>query len=1030
MSKKIISIILTLAMILCQGTLCLGTVSAAEGEYIVEPGSLDITLDAADWTPSSITIENDGEGKLVFTDEGHDVPNKTRYESGWMTLNNISIDMTGYYALEIVAKVEEATPVLDYNSNSWTGTNNSFPQVYYAGKRADNSEIKLNETNSTKDKLGKYIKDGQYHTYMYEFAGALAEMQTLTTLRLDAIKNCTGRVVIESIRLIGAPGISGIGFNSAYEADIDAMPVDPDTVDVVLSGTVASVDGAVSITDPDGNEVGLAGASVSGNRVLIALADGVELAEFTDYTVTFDTNTKLSETKYLSEPISFTFTTDDSKAPSIFDAIDPDRPSDYTDDNIIWGAEFKSDADLDFFQSKNNITTEIAYGEYLQYTAPQPEINANKNLSGFYSDTTFSDPLDANMISRLQIRMKIVDAVTEGTISKTVGGELVVKERVAPRLQLYFQGANDDGTTFPMNQAHAYSTGYNMKVDDEGNNCTDWIIFDINLNGIASWVAAKDITGMRFDFLNNCEGVALVDYVRFVGPKMPEIEGLKYNSEFEIDEVQGLPINSESIDIYLTDPIFSVDASGIILEDETGDAVAIKNVILSTDGKVVTVMPDEELNSFSTYYVGLNTNAKLSETANLSDYVVFETFTREYRAPSILDIVDPGRPDDTIPAGEEVWSLEFKTPGDLKYFPSSANLKTETKYGEYMQYSTNSLFIGPSGGAASYYVDSSFADNKLDSDKLYRLQIRMKVVEQVQRGAADGYFKMYFKGNNSVNMSEGNADGVEYTYRTDADGKYGTDWFVVDVDLSKSAHWVKTSQIEAIRFDFMHNAAGTILVDYIRLVAMPAVTELSYTNNAGTTVVGDGMTVAADTQYLNIKFSQKFPGELKYSLVNEYGTEANIDMNNTKYVAADNTLKLAILGGLETSSTYTLSIDSSSDFAQTDATLAQRLYRPLTYSFKTEPDPITADVTKGADSTTINYANNTDDDAVLVAIATVWNGNAFVTKNISVTTVLANDTVNGVVVNHTLAAGETAEVVVMKYDAEKDSYTMISKVVH
>ena len=169
---------------------------------------------------------------------------------------------------------------------------------------------------------------------------------------------------------------------------------------------------------------------------------------------------------------------------------------------------------------------------------------------------------------------------------------------------------------------------------------------------------------------------------------------------------------------------------------------------------------------------------------------------------------------------------------------------------------------------------------------------------------------------------------------------------------------------------------------------------------------------------------------MKYSLVNEYGNEANIDMNNTKYVAADNTLKLAILGGLETSSTYTLSIDSSSDFAQTDATLAQKLYRPLTYSFKTEPDPITAEVTKGADSTTINYANNTDDDAVLVAIATVWNGNAFVTKNISVTTVLANDTVNGVVVNHTLAAGETAEVVVMKYDAEKDSYTMISKVVH
>ena len=1042
MSKKIISIILTLAMILCQGTLCLGTVSAAEGEYIVEPVGYDVTLDADDWTPcqSGTSVHNNDDGELVFVNEGYKNDNKGRYDSGWLELRNISIDVRDYYAIEIITFVEDSKPLTKLDGTSYTGGNDTRVQFYFTGKRADGSDIKATEANSTGTQLGKYTVAGDaangyysedYGIYSCELMGAWSEMETLTTLRMDALKNSSGTVRIKSIRLIGAPGISGIGFNSAYEADIDAMPVDPDTIDISIAGAMESIDGAVTITDPDGNEVPLTRAIIAGGKASLELAPGTELAEFTDYTVTFDTNTKLSSTKYLQEPISFTFTTDDSKAPNIFDAIDPDRPSDYTDDNIIWSAEFKNDSDADYIPSGSGVTTEAVYGEYLKYSTKSPVINVNGNIQGSFTDTKFSTALDANSITRLQIRMKVVDSVIEGTISGTdKNGNQVTKDRTAPRLQLYFAGVNDDGRTFVMDSKHGYLTGYQMTVDADGNNCTEWITFDINLNSIDTWVAARDITSMRFDFLNNCEGVALIDYIRLIGPKMPSIEGLKYNSEFELDEVQGLPINAESIEIYLSDPIFAVDASGIVLEDETGDAAAINNVILSADGKVVTVKPDEELNSFSTYYVGLNTNAKLSESANLSDYVVFETFTREYRAPSILDIVDPGRPDDSIPAGEEVYSLDFKDEDDLKFFKSTSNVKTSLKYGEYMEYKTESLGIGGTSGLpASYYIDSDFSNDVINSDMYYRLQIRMKVEKQVL-GSGDGYFKMYFKGDNNVSMKEDNTDPVTYAYRTDEEGNYGTDWFTVDLDLSKSTAWKTASNITSIRFEFLKNVAGTVLVDYIRFIALPAVTELSYTNNAGTTVVGDGMTVAADTQYLNIKFSQKFPGELKYSLVNEYGTEANIDMNNTKYEAADNTLKLAILGGLETSSTYTLSIDSSYDFAQTDATLTQKLYRPLTYSFKTELDPITADVTKGADSTTINYANKTDNDAVLVAIATVWNGNAFVTKNISVTTVLANDTVNGVVVNHTLAAGETAEVVVMKYDAEKDSYAMISKVVH
>lgn len=1038
MSKKIISIILTIAMILCQGTLCLGTVSAASNEYIIEPDYIELSLEASDWAPSFVTLENDAEGNLVFIDNGHKNDGKERYDTGWMELKNLDIPAGNYFSIELVARVDEAYPARRYNGDIWTSGNDTRPQFYYGGIKHDDSTMNFAEPNSTGEKMGKYMVSGsstsgyystEFETYTCELDGSWEHLKTLTKLRFDANKNSTGRVTVKSIKLIGRPGIKSIGFNSAYDADIDAMPVDPDTIDITMAGSVHSIEGAVTITDPDGNEVPLAGTTLIGGKAVLALADGVEFQEFTTYTVTFDENTMITANHNLQEPISFSFTTDDSKAPSIFDAVDPNRPSDFTTENVIWSAEFKTDSDLEYFKSNSGVTTSIAYGEYLQYSAATPTINSNKNLNGHYTDTGFSTPIDANLVNKLQIRMKIVNAVLDGKITGTVNGEYVEKDRSNPTLQLYYKGINDDGSTFNMGGANAYTGTYKMKVDEEGRHCTDWFVFELNLNTRPSWVAASQITAMRFDFANNCEAEVLVDYVRLIGPAMPEIEEVKYNSDVAIDEVQGMPVNPETVDLYLTEPVFEMDTDAVIFEDEHGNSVDIKNVVLGNDGKKVTIFLDQELDIDRIYFIGINENAKIGPSAYVDAPVVAECYVGNYRALSPIEIIDPGRPSDEILPGEEIRSLDFKTSDDLKYFKSKAEVKTSIKYNEYMEYKTESMGIGATSGLpASYYIDSDFASAPIDANKHYRLQIRMKIDEQTMKGSSDGHFKLYFKGDNGVNMSESNCDPYYYTFRTDADGKYGTDWFTFEIDLSASDHWKKASQITGMRFDFLKNAAGTVLVDYIRFIAMPAVTELSYTNAAGTTVVGDGMTVASDTQYLNIKLSQKLLTGIKYSLVNEYSSEANIDMSKTEYIASENTIKLAILGGLETSSVYTLTVDSSTDLSNNDTKVVQKLYRPLTFSFKTEADPITAEVVKGADSSVINYANNTGDDVVLVAIATVWNGNTFVSKNIVATPVAAYSSVNGVVVNHT-AGGNTAEVVVMKYDAAKDNYTMISKMV-
>jgi hypothetical protein len=221
-----------------------------------------------------------------------------------------------------------------------------------------------------------------------------------------------------------------------------------------------------------------------------------------------------------------------------------------------------------------------------------------------------------------------------------------------------------------------------------------------------------------------------------------------------------------------------------------------------------------------------------------------------------------------------------------------------------------------------------------------------------------------------------------------------------------------------------------VLVDYIRFIALPAVTEASYTDNNGSAVIEDGVTVPANAKFINVKLSRPLPGGLKYSMVNEFGNEASIDMANTEYVASENTIKVALASELETSSTYTLAIDSSTDFAQSDVKTVQKLYKPIEYKFDVQPAPIDAVITKGTDSSVVDYTNNTGDDIVLVAIATIWDGNNYVSKNMVVTPVLANSSVNGVVVNHPITGNNTAELVVMQYDAEKGKYTMISKMIY
>jgi hypothetical protein len=82
---------------------------------------------------------------------------------------------------------------------------------------------------------------------------------------------------------------------------------------------------------------------------------------------------------------------------------------------------------------------------------------------------------------------------------------------------------------------------------------------------------------------------------------------------------------------------------------------------------------------------------------------------------------------------------------------------------------------------------------------------------------------------------------------------------------------------------------------------------------------------------------------------------------------------------------------------------------------------------------TIRHSNNSSIHSHFLFIVGLWVYRAFIPLVdcvIFLFVVLANSSVNGVVVNHPITGNNTAELVVMQYDAEKGKYTMISKMIY
>ncbi|MBQ8525889.1 MAG: hypothetical protein IJ460_04140 [Clostridia bacterium] len=700
--------------------------------------------------------------------------------------------------------------------------------------------------------------------------------------------------------------------------------------------------------------------------------------------------------------------------------IDPDKPAEEAAviDRVAWSLEFKNASDIDNFYPSNKTEMEVShvYGDYMQYTTHSTYINSNGNKAGYFADYRFpaGEELDMDKYYTMQIRMKIVDVDSK-----------------AP-YKMYIAGTNEDGTALKMAEKNFGTISYDY-TSSNGVYSTDWFVLNIDLSSSDHWMNGKTLSQFRPNFIHNAAGTVLIDYIRFI--ETPGISKIACNSETDAD-LEDMPVNPETMEIYLTDLVADVPPEAVELKDTEGNSVALSEVAFY-EGNLIKLTLAQELAENTAYTLMLKENVHIIGSIYLASPLTVDFSTGTYRIPSIFDIIDPERPSDEIPEGyDNVWSMDFKDESDISGFAPSSKTEIEIKqvYGEYMQYTTKSTYTNNSGNTAGYHADYNFS-TALDTDMHFLLQIRMKILE-VQDGTG---FKMYMKTSSedgtTSNMAEKDCDNVNYDlklidkYYTDGNGEEkqysGTDWFTLEVDLGSNEKWINAKNLLSLRTNFLHNTVGVVLVDYIRFLGYtPKATDFSYSlDNAETEITSDTY-VPASANTFTVGLSHPVSGIADVALTNDFGTKAEVsavqlDAETKQFVT------VTFAQPLEKSSVYTLSITPYVSGSLPSS-------EPVVLEYKSELEPITVKVNKEAKSASIDYINATEEDVILVAIATVLDGNMYVGKKMAITPLASGAAADDIALDYSSYVSDTTtvEIAIWKYNTAIGKYSVHGKKIY
>jgi len=282
--------------------------------------------------------------------------------------------------------------------------------------------------------------------------------------------------------------------------------------------------------------------------------------------------------------------------------VQPDIPQASSDEE--WFCD-EFDTDNCGWTTINGAAMTITNGS-MQYVST---FNAKNQTGWIQKNVSF----DGQQYCRLDIRVKV-----EGVSLTPSGG--------TPYLAIYYTGIGSDGVSASHSDSRKLEMSYKCEKDTDGLYYSDWVEYSVDLSSLKGWDTMKSISQFRIDVIKNAEGTVSIDYIRLFS--MPVITEVGYNGQTDKD-LQKVPVDIKSLEIYLSQPIYSVDADSVKIYSLDGALADIQSVIYDKEKGIVTVNLKEELLSMTDYCIEITKDALAGSALKLYKELVYPFKTEE-----------------------------------------------------------------------------------------------------------------------------------------------------------------------------------------------------------------------------------------------------------------------------------------------------------------------------------------------------------------------------------------------------------------
>lgn len=222
---------------------------------------------------------------------------------------------------------------------------------------------------------------------------------------------------------------------------------------------------------------------------------------------------------------------------------------------------------------------------------------------------------DGGQYCRLDIRVKL-----DGVGLTASGG--------SPYMTIYYSGTGNDGVSKGQSESRKLEMSYTCERGSDGLYYSDWVEYSIDLSKLTGWNTMDSISTFRIDAIKNAEGTVYVDYIRLFS--MPAISKVGYNGQTDMD-MQKVPVDIKSLEVYLSQPLVSVDANSVKVYSLDGAITEHESVKYDKEKGIVTINLKEELLSMTDYCVEITKDALAGASLNLYEELVYPFKTEQAR---------------------------------------------------------------------------------------------------------------------------------------------------------------------------------------------------------------------------------------------------------------------------------------------------------------------------------------------------------------------------------------------------------------